>query len=308
MPLSSCKISIAGFIFLFFLTPNLIWGQVESNDSTQLSDTLTETDYEFNFYLFDFSYTNNKVKTKDQTEETIPAFIGDASFLHKTGIYAGLMYTNYLNADTSSYDIDLQAGFQKYFFDDFWDIDLNYTYHKYNGMLDFKGVDYNHAINATTGITYEMLYLSGDGNFYLDNENYFTSISVGILLDFENILTKNDFIFIQPSVTINQGTDYWLYDIYKPYIENVLLPILKYRGYPTQNLTTEDIVERYLRNNDLSTNTYTYQGVDFIIPITYGINSVSASFSWMYYIPSDKLKAFGMKDQSGYILSLSFIF
>jgi|GEM_PF-1305061 len=308
MPINSCKITLAGFICLFLFLPDAILGQVESNDSIQNSDTLIETNTEFNFYMFDFSYTNNNIKTKDQSEETIPAFIGDVSFLHKTGLYADFMYTNYLNADTSSYDIDLEAGFQKYFFDDFWDIDLNYTYHKYNGISDFKGIDYNHAINASTGITYEMLYLSGDGNFYLDNKNYFTSISVGILLDFESILTKDDFIFIQPIVTINQGTDYWLYDIYEPYIKNVLLPILKYRGYPTENLTTQDIVERYLENNNLSTNTYTYQGVDFLIPITYGIGSFSASFSWMYYIPSDKLKAFGMKDQSGYILSLSLIF
>jgi hypothetical protein len=308
MSLNSCKIAIAGFIFLFFLTPNLIWSQVESNDSTQLSDTLTETDYEFSFFMFDFNYTNNKAKTKDQADETIPAFIGDATFLHKTGLYAGFMYTSYLNADTSSYDIDLQAGFQKYFFDDFRDIDLNYTYHEFAGMNDFNGIDYNHAINASTGITYEMLYLSGDGNFYLDNKNYFTSFSVGILLDFENVLTKDDFLFIQPTVSVNQGTDYWLYELYEPYIQNVLLPILKFRGYQTENITTEDIVERYLRNNGLSTNTYTYQGVDFLVPISYGINSISATFSWMYYIPSDKLKAFGMKDQSGFLISLSFIF
>ncbi len=89
-----------------------------------------------------------------------------------------------------------------------------------------------------------------------------------------------------------------------PFINNLLNP----ESRPEPNLTSQEIIKRHLQNQGVSTNTYSYQGFDFLIPVIYGFNSVSVSFSWMYYIPSEKVNVFGIDNQSGYIISLSFIF
>ena len=306
--ISYCNWLILRFLFLVIIISNNAHGQTVSTDSIQIADSLILDKTEFNFFMLDASYTNNKIKIGDQSDISVPAMFANISFFHKSGLYSDLMYTNYISADTLSYDTDIQLGFQKYFFNDIVDIDLNYTYHKFSGMDDFKGLDYNHTINISSGFNYKFLRIYADGVFYLDNENYFTDIGLSLLLDFENFIFKNDYIFIMPTLSVSYGTDYWLYDIYEPYVENILLPILEYRGYPVNNLSTQDVIERYLERNGLNTNTFTYQGIDFLIPITYGIGGVSATFAWMYNIPSDKVKEFGLRDQSGYIISLSYIF
>lgn len=309
IPIYNYKWVLFNILLLFILKTNSLIGQETPVDTLQVADSTTYADMGFNFVMLDFNYTNNKIKMKGtEPDIAIPAFISDFSFLHKTGLKTGFMLTNYSGADSLSYDFDLQLGFQKYILNGIVDIDINYIYHNYSGVYDFEGIKYKHALNLSTGLTYEMLYLYGDGNFYLDNENYFTDFGLSTLLDFDKLLFKDDYLFIQPTTSFTFGTDYYLYDIYKPYIDNYLLPLLKFRGYPVEQYTSEDIIERYLQNNGLSSSTYSYQGLDFLVPVTYGINSISVSFSWMYYIPSDKLKAFGMKDQSGYIISLSFIF
>ena len=296
------------FLLLVIIEPNCIIGQNTKTDTLQISDTTKCVGEEFSFVMLDVSYTNNKVDSKDQTNEPIPVLFTDISYFHKSGIWTGLMFSDYLSADSLSYDFDFQLGFQKYLFNDLFDFDINYTYHKYYGESSFEGIKYKHALNASTGLTYEFIYLYADGNFYLDNENYFTDFGLSLTNDLDKIFFKNDYLFIQPTLSVTYGTDYWLYDIYKPYVENYLIPILRFRGYNVDNLSSEDITEQYLRNNGLSTNTYSYQGVDLFIPVTYGISNVSLMFCWMYYIPSDKLKAFSMRNQSGYFISLSFIF
>jgi hypothetical protein len=295
-------------VFAILFLNICVLAQNESNDSLQIADSLSDSIFEFNFFMIDLTYTNNRAITKDQSSENIPAFISDFSFLHKKGIYTGINYTNYINTDTSSYDLDFSLGYQNVFFNNIVDIDLSYTYHKYTGVDDYKGIDYTQKVNLNTGFTYQMMYLYADGDFYVDNKNYFTEFGVSNVLDFDDFLIKDDFLLIQPTVSFTYGTDYWLYNVYESYINNILLPILKFRGYQTVNISTEDVVEKYLNNNGLSTNTYSYQGVDFVIPVTYGIGSVSFSLAWMYSIPSDKLKSFGIKEQSGYYASLSFIF
>lgn len=92
-----------------------VLAQTESNDSLQIADSLSDSIYEFNFFIIDLTYTNNRAITKDQSSENIPAFISDFSFLHKKGIYTGINYTNYFNTDTSSYDLDFSLGYQNVF-------------------------------------------------------------------------------------------------------------------------------------------------------------------------------------------------
>ncbi len=314
--INTTKKSLILKLFLRFnnLSLLLLWSsfistaQISVPDSTAICDScFTET--EFSFFMLDFNYTSNTIKAKGtRPDESVPAFISSANYLHKTGLTTDIMFTNYSAADSFSYDLEFQIGYEKSLFNEHIDLGLNYQYHNYSGTTEYQGIDYHHAIHLSTGLNYEMLYVYADGIYYMDNKNYFNDFGLTLSLDFENILFKNDFLFLMPTTSFTFATDYWLYELYTPYIENYIIPYLRYRGYATLNLTSEQIMESYMLNNGVSTNTYSYQGVDFLIPLTYGINNISVSFSWMYYIPSEKLKLFQMKEQTGYIISLSFIF
>ena len=297
-------------LLLYLLTTSTYgFGQIIEADSISTTDSIDYSDVEFSFFMMDFNYTNNKIKTKGRASDiVIPAYITDFTFLHKSGFQTGLMITNYSDADTLSYDLDFLLGYQKSFYKDLFDIDASYIYHYFKGEYNYEGLNYNHVLNLSAGFTYKMIYLYSNGFFLLDNENYFTDAGATINVDFEDLFFKNDYLYIMPSVSFNFGTDHYLYDIYEPYINNVLIPYLRFKGYQTFNISTEEIIKRHLENQDVSTNTFSYQGVDFLVPVTFGIGGVSATFSWMYYIPSEKLDVFGMKDQTGYIISLSFIF
>lgn len=287
------------------------YSQDVSNDSIEVADTSVVEDYDFNFYMFDFSYTNNKPIDRRETSENTPAFLTDFSFLHKSGLYADFNYTKYLNRDTSSYDIDLTLGFQKELFKEKFDFDINYEYHQYTGEEDLKGIDYKHTININAGFNYKLIRIYADGDFYLDNKNYFNEFGLSNTIDFDGVFYDNDFIMLQPSVSFTFGTDHWLYSIYEPYIENnesFLRTYLHNQGYNVAELTNREIFDLYLVSRGIDSSTYCYHGVDFLVPFTYSAGSVAFTVAWMYSIPSDKFKAFGMREQSGYIVSLSFIF
>lgn len=310
------KIFFRWFIFFGFVLSQSIYSrttcaQETNSDTIQTTDTTTTLDDSFNFVMLDFTFTNNKQITREQASENTPAFIGDFSFLHKSGIYSGLNYTSFFNTDTTSYDLEFTFGYQKDLFNDKFDLDINYNYHKYKGVDDYKGIDYNHTLNLNIGYTYKIMRMYADADIYLDNENYFTEFGVSNTIDFDNVFTQGDFIFIQPTISVGYGTDYWLYDIYKDFIENNINYFKYYlynRGYQVVDLDAREAFDLYLESQGINSNTFTYQGLDFMIPITYGYGSVSLTLAWMYSIPSDKLKFFGLTEQSGYIVSLSFIF
>jgi len=300
-------------LLLVFLVIKInCFGQSTKSDTLATTDTTNYSDVDFNFFMMDFSYTNNKIKTKtSESDMKIPAFLSDFTFLHKTGVYANMAFANFTGADTLTYDYELRLGYQKSFFNEALDVDFSYYYHGVGGMDDYKGIDYNHALDVSLGGTYRFIYAYTNGNFYLDNENYFTDFGINFIVDFEGIFSKDDYLFIMPGISTSFGTDTWIYDIYKPVIENNMAYIRYYlfnQGYQVANLTSEQAFDYYLIERGVSTNTYSYHGLDLSAPIIYGINSVAVSLAYLYYFPSDKLELFGIKEQSGFMVSLSFIF
>lgn len=284
----SLKSNLAVIIFSCILFP--FWANGQSENDT-INNIIDEND-NFSFLMINASYTNNNLEylvnvTNDEYETTkIPTLFTNLSYVNKTGLYLGGSYANYFNANTETYEYDIEAGYQKYF-DNGFDIDLYYTKHKFSGDTLLKGINYEHSLNFSTGMDIGKFYLSTDLSYLLsEKNNFFFDINLSRLIQIDKILFNKDILMINPTISLSFGTDYWIYEDMTPaerYAESV-----------------------YLKSNGFSYNSFSYEGFDIFVPITYGIGSTYLSFSWLYRIPGEKYKFLGWENQSGFMLSLTY--
>ena len=279
----SLKLNHLKFVLLFILIPFYANSQSESDTTTNINSNDIE---DFSFIMINASYTNNNLEYLTGVTEKIPTLFTNLSYVNKTGLYLGGSYANYFNANTQTFEYNIEAGFQKYF-DNGFDIDLYYSKHEFSGDTLLAGLNYDHSINFSTGVDLDGFYLSADLSYLLAKKNnFFLDINFSRFIQINKILFKNDLILINPSISLAFGTDYWIYDNMTP-IER-------------SNLAND------LRINGFSYNSFSYEGFDIFIPVSYGMNNTYLSFSWLYRIPGDKYKYLGWENQSGFMISLTY--
>lgn len=284
----SLKSNMGIIIFTCMLFP--FWAMGQNNNDTTVNQN--SMDDEFSFLMINASYTNNNLEylvnvTNEEYETTkIPTLFTNLSYVNKTGLYAGGSYANYFNANTQTFEYNIEAGYQKYF-DNGFDIDFYYTKHKFTGDTLLKGINYDHSLNLSAGVDIGKFYLSTDLSYLIsEKNNFFLDINISRLIQIDKILFKNDVLMINPSLSLSFGTDYWIYEDMTP---------------------AEKFAESvYLKSNGYSFNSFSYEGFDIFVPISYGIGNTYVSFSWLYRIPGEKYKFLGWENQSGFMFSLTY--
>jgi hypothetical protein len=282
---------LALYILFIFAINFLTYGQENNTDTIPIAEDSesdsTENELDYNYLNFDLTYTNNKINSRRQETKHVPGLLGGISFNHKIGLYTDISIIDYFEASIQTYDYDFTLGFQKDI-KSIIDIDLYYDYHGFKGDTLYQGIVYNHSGGLSLGLTLKTLFLFANGYIYSGKtENYFLDIGISAIEQFDEIFTKNDYILLQPTISASYGTDYWLYENMGPIRKKYVLYILTNRGFKTEE--------------------FEYQGIDIMVPVSYGIGDLSLMFAWMYYIPSDKFKFIGWTDQSGYMISLSYM-
>lgn len=287
--MKSINLNHIKFIILFSLIPFYAYSQSASDTTTILNPN--END-DFSFLMINASYTSNNleylVNITDETYKTekIPTLFTNLSYVDKTGLYIGASYANYFNASIQTYEYNIDAGFQKYF-DNGLDFDFYYSNHNFSGDTLLAGLYYDHSLNLSSGVDVGKFYLSTGLSYLLATKNnFFLDFSLSRSFQVEKMLFKNDMLLINPSVSLSFGTDYWIYE--------------------DMTLLEKTDIWTDLRTNGYSYNSFSYEGFDIFIPISYGINNTYLSLSWMYRIPAAKYKDLGWENQSGFMLSLTY--
>lgn len=273
---------ITYIIGLFVISVLSIQAQNITADSTNND---TATDYLNNYFIFDVSYTNNNSASQNTQTEQTAATITDLSFYHKSGLWASVMPVVYHNTKITSYDMNAILGYQT-FFDNGFDFNTSYNYHNYTGDSAFMGIEYNHSLDLSIGYLYNGLYTYIDNySLWGKSANYFSNIGFGYYEELS--ISKNSYISIFPMVSLTFGTDYWVYDD----LTQIEYTRSKYLLY----------------NNGYSWNTFDLQSFDFILPISFNYNNFSGSVSYIHSIPTNKYKLLEWENQSGLMISLSFL-
>ena len=275
------KLRIQAVLFIILqLTTFFSYSQNSSDTTADSSDS------NFSYLMINASYTNNNLDNLTGSTEKIPTLFTNVSYTNKIGLYLGGSYANYFNASTQTYEYDIEVGFQKYF-DNGFDIDIYYTNHKFSGDTLLEGLNYDHSLNLSSGIDIGKFYLSTDLSYLLaDENNYFLNINFSRFISLYSTLFKDDVILINPSISLNFGTDYWIYS--------------------DMTSTDKQQLSANLKNEGYTFESFGYEGFDFFIPVSYGIKNTYLTFSWLYRIPGDKYKYLGWENQSGFMLSLTY--
>lgn len=243
-------------------------------------------DDNYSSIMLNVSYTNNNLEYLSGTTEKIPTLFLNGTFTHKWGLYAGGSYTSYLSDTIASSEYEITAGYQKYF-DNGFDLDLSYNWHNYNGDTLLEGLNYQHALGVMIGQELGKFYLSGDASYMIGNtKNLFAELSFSRYFQINHIFSKHDVLLINPGISVSFGTDYWLYE----------------------NMTIAEKQSSFmsLKNAGYTPETFSYEGFNIFVPVSYGIKSVYLSASYLYRIPGSKYEFLGWENQSGFMFSLTY--
>jgi hypothetical protein len=245
-------------------------------------DTLEENSSSL---MLNLSYTNNNLEYISGATENLPTIFTNITYFTKWGIYTGVDYSKSFGDSIDCYDYSLQAGYQKYFNNGF-DIDLSYSWHTYKGDSLLEGINFDHSIDAQMGYEISKFYISANGSYKIGKtDNIFAELSLSRFIDIQNIFSKQDILMINPNIAISFGTDYWLYE----------------------NMTLSEKQSAFADLNSLgySYENFSHEGFTFYLPITYGINNIYLTASWLYKIPSNKYDYF-WENQSSFMFSLTY--
>lgn len=270
-------------VLLFLLIPFCANSQNKVDTTSTKAPIINE---DFSFLMINASYTSNNLEYLTGVTEKIPILFTNLSYVNKIGLYVGGSYANYFNANTQTYDYSIDAGYQEIFSKGF-DIDLYYSKHGFSGDTLLEGLNYDHSLNASMGVDIKKFYLSADFSYLLmsKDNNSFLNINLSRSIQVNKVFFKNDVLLINPAISATFGTDYWIYEDMTDLEKN------------------ETALS--LQSNSFSYNTFSYEGIDLFIPVSYGINNTYLSFSWLYRIPGDKYKLLGWENQSGFMISIT---
>lgn len=270
------KVSKILTFIIFFLYPYLLFSQT---DTTAYEDN-------YNSFMLNLSYTNNNLENLSGTIEKVPTLFTNLSFFHKTGFYTGIAYAGYYGDNSKAYDYDIGFGFQK-FFNNGFDIDFNYDWHQYSGDTILEGFNYEHSLNLSSGVDIDKFYLNSDISYYIGNtSNLNLDINFSRFIIINKIFSQFDALYINPTISVSFGTDYWMYEDMAASEKNALFADLKKTGYNYE--------------------TFSYESFNIFIPISYGIKNTYVTFSWIYKMPGAKYEYLGWENQSGFMFSLSY--
>lgn len=235
--------------------------------------------------MLNLSYTSNNLEYISGATEDLPTIFANITYFTKWGFYAGFDYSKSFGDSVDCNEYSLQAGYQKYFNNGF-DIDLSYSWHTYKGDTLLEGINFDHSIDALMGYEISKFYISANGSYKIGKtENIFVELGLSRFIEIQNIFSKQDILLINPTISLSFGTDYWLY-------ENMTLA-------EKQSTFTD------LKSLGYSYESFSYEGFDLYLPVTYGIKNIYLTASWMYKIPSNKYDYF-WENQSSFMFSLTY--
>ncbi len=279
-----CKLTaLVGALIFTFLFTEKVDGQDTINQST---GRFQETIEASNYFTFNLSYTNNSITDKTLNGIQVAAGFADISFYHKSGIYGSILPNFYLNTTQLTYDFDVALGFQKSF--DFgFDYSVEYFYHTFNGDSILRGIDYQNGLSLSLGYSFKNIELFADcyGLFGTSN-NFISTQGISYNAEFDDLLFNEDCLTFFPTILAVFSTDHWLYDDIGPKYEYWFKRFLNYKGY--------------------NTNSFEFQSVDFVLPISYSVLDYTFTFSYFYTMPSDKYKLLYWENQSSIMVSLTY--
>lgn len=267
------------FYILLLMLPCRLGGQVEP-DSSALAQQPS-------FMLTSLSYTSNNNNTRLTNAIRMPALMANMSYYSNTGLRVAGDYFKYLAPDSNTYEVELRIGYEKSFNDKF-EIDFSYTNRIFRGDLAYEGISYKHALALSGSYLLKGFTASLDNTFMIGpTNNYFFDLSLSYDFKFDGFIFKSGYLVVSPTLTGSSGTNFWI----PATIDNV---------WGNQQ-------NGYHNGQYVPKRKFDYQNISLILPLQYSLGKFTLSGGWFYTIPSRTLKKQNWTNQSGFLVSLTYL-
>ncbi len=267
-------------VLSLFLSPALL--------SQSKSDTTRETK-DPGFLLTTLSYTSNNSSSRLTNAIKMPALMASTAYYSNIGLYGQADYFKYLAPETNTFEAEFKLGYEKTFLDKF-DLDCSYTNRQFRGDKAYEGISYNHALDFSGTYNLKDLSIKLDNTFMVgQTNNYFLDLSLSYDFKFDRVLFKSGYLAISPTITASFGTNFWLPGT----IDNIWGP----HGHGGMGHPPTYVHQR----------NFGYQSASLILPLQYSLGNFTLSGGWFYAIPSATLKKLSWTNQSGFLVSLSYL-
>lgn len=265
----------AAFYTLLIILPLSLRGQDKTDSAGVRKDP--------GFLLSSLSYTNNNHSARMPNAIRMPALMANVSYYSGFGLRLSGDYFKYLAPITNTYEFEFQVGYEKTFLDKI-DVGLSYTNRQFRGDHAYEGIAYRNGLELSGAYHLGGFTAMVDNSYLIGpTKNYFLDMSLSYDLKFDRFMLKNGYLALSPTFTGSFGTNFWLPGT----IGHVW-------GNPMPH------------HGEMPDGRLGYQNVSLIIPVQYSIGSFTLSAGWFYAIPSEALKKLSWKNQSGFLVSLSY--
>jgi len=264
---------------LIILLPVALFGQASPDSAGTMKEP--------GFLLTTVSYTTNNNNTPLANAIRRPALLTNISYFSNFGLWLTGNYDKYLSTTTNTYEIELEAGYEKTFLNHF-DLDFSYKRRFFNGDAAYEGIDYKQALALSGTYRLNNFSLIADNSVMIGpTKNYFLDLSLSYDFTINLPFFKSGTLFLSPTLSSTFGTTFWMSGTMGHVWGN------HYGG-------------GFHTNPYVPENKFDYQYTSLLLPLQFSLGSFILSSGCYYSIPSKTLKEQNWTNQFGFLVSLSY--
>lgn len=237
--------------------------------------------------FFGLNYGNNASFLGRYQTDILPYYSVDISYKSKTGLWLSLLTYDISNSTTFVDEVDVMAG---------WTIDLSkhvdasvfYTRYFFTESTELIKASVANTATASLGLDWGFLYSKVSGHYIFGGaHDFFLVIDNSRYIEFPNIISKNDYLSLDPKISMISGTQTFV----DTYYVNRGAPLFDPpgNGHSPPKGRPGSGGGAPLTRESLQT-TFDILSYEFSLPVAYNIGKFSFEISGRYSIPVNLLE------------------
>lgn len=256
-------------------------------DSLNAPSTSDSTAKKTRTVFFGLTYGNNSSFLGRYQTELLPYYSADISYKSKTGFWLSLAAYDIYNSATFADEVDVMAGWSTNLSKRI-DASVYYTRYFFSGSTELIKSSVANTASASLGFDWNFLYSKLSGHYIFGGaHDFFVVIDNSKYIEFPHIFNKNDYLSLDPRISIISGTqtfvDSYYIDRGTPLISPTGSGPSGGRGNAPSSGTSTSTVESVQ-------TTFNILSYELSLPVAYSIGKFSFEVSGRYSIPVNLLE------------------
>jgi hypothetical protein len=291
---SRVKQGVVSVIFLILILPSAFSSDRSLQttgallqDSLKASGTSDSTARKTRTVFFGLTYGNNSSFLGRYQTELLPYYSADISYKSKTGLWLSLVAYDVYNSATFADEVDVMTGWSTNLSKRI-DASVYYTRYFFTESTELIKASVANTASASLGLDWNFLYSKLSGHYIFGGaHDFFVVIDNSKYIEFPYIFHKNDYLSLDPRLSIISGTqtfvDSYYIDRGTPLISPTGSGPSAGRGNAPSSGTSTSSVESVQ-------TTFNILSYELSLPVAYNTGKFSFEITGRYSIPVNLLE------------------